>query len=415
MIRKHEKGLAFIPLLLIFSVGALLIPAFLNRLDTSLISSNKAQNESVGYYSAESAAEHAIWRLLYEEGFASSMDSQNPPTSYSLNVNDTDVVITITKLFADADSPEPLSTSEVFKVTKTVTPTTATPGFPETFTYTIQLQNQSQSPQNLQQLRDILPVGFFYAGGSSSGITTSEPQVNTGGSRDTLRWSFNPDIIFQPAEIKTQTFQVTATPSEGVYCSEAWAQPGASNSGPTAKIIVGNPANTACPDAVVNLTKTVDRDIVFLLEPTTFTYTIAIENVGSQTVNLTKVRDLLPPGNIIYVSGSSSGIATSDPSQRLVNGRWELTWGINPKIPLPPGEIMTQTFQADATLEVGQYCNEAWMILQGTSDSEIYSWPTACVTLYPAFDIEADAGDVIVRAHTLIFENGYTVRSWQIE
>ncbi|MEE9324680.1 MAG: DUF11 domain-containing protein [Dehalococcoidia bacterium] len=147
----------------------------------------------------------------------------------------------------------------------------------------------------------------------------------------------------------------------------------------------------------------------------TFTYTITIENVGPVSVNLKKIVDLLPPGGFTYVSGSSGGIITSDPSEKLVNGRWELTWGITPKIPISPGQIMTQTIQADATLEAGQYCNETWITVEGTSDSEVYSWPTACVTVPAAFDIEADAGGVIVRANTIIAGTSVLVRSWQIE
>ncbi len=418
MIRKHEKGLAFIPLLVILSVGSLLIPAFLDRLDTRLISPSKALAEPIDYYSAESGAEHVLWRLIYEVGFVNTMSSASPTTSYNVNVNNTDVTVSVTMLPPYQPPPPPLSGDEVLRVTKTVSPTTATPDVSQTFTYTIQIENLSQSPQELERLEDLLPVAFSYVPGSTSGITTSDPNIITGGPRDKLKWKYTPNIPFQPGEIKTLTFQATATPSEAVYCNEAEADPEdgkKSTSGPTAKITVGNPESTLCAEFGAELTKTVTPEIALPLKPTTFTYTITVENIGSVKVNLKKLQDVLPPGGFTYVSGSSSGITTSDPTQELQpDGRWKLKWTFPPKLRINPGEIKTQTIQAQATVDTGIYCNETWIKLDKPTQW-IYSWPTACVTVPAGFDIEADSGTITIRAHILISGNTFDVRSWQIE
>ena len=414
-IHKDERGYSVhLMALVAITVGVMLLVPFLGFASSALLGTQSTRGKADEGYAADSGVEHALWRLVYEPGFVNSMTSQNPTTSYNLNINNTGVVVTLTKLLPTELPNDPVSGTQVFQPSKNVTPTTATPGSSETFTYTIQIQNLTQSTQNLEELFDLLPAGFSYVAGSSSGIATSDPTVSQQGSRYELKWVFSPTLPFNGGEIKTQTFQATATPSQGVYCNEAWVKPGETNTGPTAKIIVGSPADTSCPGAAIDLTKTVVPHTVFPQDPNTFTYTITIQNVGTQAVNLEEIRDRLPPGGFTYVTGSSSGITASDPSQSLINNsRWQLIWVFSPKLPINPGEIKTLTFQADATLEPGQYCNETWLKIENLT--EVYSWPTACVTVPSAFDIESDAGGVIVRANTIIAGTSVLVRSWQIE
>ena len=78
----------------------------------------------------------------------------------------------------------------------------------------------------------------------------------------------------------------------------------------------------------MSVTKTASVDTV--LVNANFTYTITIENVGGTTGNATKIIDTLPSG-FSYVSGSSLGASTSNPSingQTLTwNGTWTFTAG----------------------------------------------------------------------------------------
>ena len=58
----------------------------------------------------------------------------------------------------------------------------------------------------------------------------------------------------------------------------------------------------------------------------TFTYTITIENTGTDHLHPTQVRDLLPVG-FTYVPGTTSGdITVADPATTLFQGRQRLTW-----------------------------------------------------------------------------------------
>jgi len=411
---QDQKGYGTFALALIgILVVSFIVVPFLGLLPTHLIATEKSAASVTTLSSGSGGVEHALWRLAYEAGFADSLDSQNPTTSYNLNINNTDVTVTVTKVLP----PDQVSSDLKLRVTKSVTPTTATPGVPETFTYTIQIENEKENSEQVNDLRDTLPPGFSYVLGSSSGITSSDPTINPNPNGDLLKWAFNPQITFQPGEIKTQSFQATATSSEGVHCNNVRITPTNSQTGPTAKIIVGNPPSTGCPGASLELTKTVTPTTANLLETTTFTYTISIENTGAVSLALQEIRDVLPWGGFTYVSGFSSGVTTSDPTETLLaDGRWELTWNISPGLTTNPGETKTQTFQSRATLESDTHCNEVWVTTPETSPPETYSWPTACVTV-PAskFDVESITGGVTVRVNTIISGSTSMVRSWQIE
>lgn len=53
--------------------------------------------------------------------------------------------------------------------------------------------------------------------------------------------------------------------------------------------------------------------------PTTYTYTIALDNIGSGQSHLDRVRDLLGPG-FTYVPGSVTGLTTAEPQMATVTG-----------------------------------------------------------------------------------------------
>jgi len=99
--------------------------------------------------------------------------------------------------------------------------------------------------------------------------------------------------------------------------------------------------------------------------PTTFTYTITIENEGSDTVRIKQICDYLPP-YFSYVSGSTGGDFTwSDPTIDPDAGEShgvdcaQLKWDFAPKVDVGAGETKTLTFDATATLPDGTYYNQA--------------------------------------------------------
>ena len=117
-----------------------------------------------------------------------------------------------------------LCENEEVLLTKSVTPEVVPGNTLTTFTYTITLENAGSSTQELFWLRDVLPPGFSYVPGSTSGdITTSNPFTWTSGGRQNLNWLFFFGYDIDPAEVKTLTFDAQASLVGGFYDNEVWA------------------------------------------------------------------------------------------------------------------------------------------------------------------------------------------------
>ena len=111
-------------------------------------------------------------------------------------------------------------------------------------------------------------------------------------------------------------------------------------------------------------TKTVQPNSATGGVPTTFTYQITVDNIGTDPLNLVTIYDLLPSSDFSYVNGSTTGVTTNDPE---ISGN-ELKWdGLTYTI--PSGDSTTLDFQAQATLSTGTYCNEAYVDPGGQSKS----------------------------------------------
>lgn len=147
-------------------------------------------------------------------------------------------------------------------------------------------------------------------------------------------------------------------------------------------------------------------------EMTTFVYTIIVDNVGTSTVHLEQIGDLLPRG-LAYKEGSAGeyldNIARVDPGKEYKGDHQELLWDFGTSPPeVRAGETATQTFQADAS-QWGPY-NEAWIVAVPDSIGLV---STASGNRY---DIAAQAGGQLALRAAVAFEAGQLiVLSWQIE
>ena len=90
----------------------------------------------------------------------------------------------------------------------------------------------------------------------------------------------------------------------GNYCNEPWVEPGGrkTGTGKTAKVQIGTPTNAPCEGPAVSVSKTVTPEVVPGNTPTVCTYTIAIKNVGTVPLYMSRIQDLLPQG-FLYTSG----------------------------------------------------------------------------------------------------------------
>ena len=107
----------------------------------------------------------------------------------------------------------------------------------------------------------------------------------------------------------------------------------------------------------------------------TVNYTITVGNGGNIPATLTSITDTLPAG-FTYVSGSTTGVTTSDPG---ISGQ-DLTWSGSFNVPAA-GNVTLQ-FSATASSTPGDYLNNAG----GTADNAPVSpsGPTAEVTVQGA-------------------------------
>ncbi|MCH8087639.1 MAG: DUF11 domain-containing protein [Chloroflexi bacterium] len=305
---------------------------------------------------------------------------------------------------------------------KSVNPTNASPSQPSTFTYTITVGNQDDEPENLKKIYDGLPVGFSYVTGSTTGVTTNDPSINiyqseSGGTTyEQLTWNLAPlGITLQPSEVASLTFNTTATAPQGVYCNEVWVDPGGqkTSSGPTAKITIGSPSNTLCGGEAVSVTKSVVPRLTPSDTLTTYTYTITIDNIGTASLGMSQLRDLLPAGFSYKVGSTSGDITLVDPHTTLFQGRERLDWDFSPSLSIPSGVIKTVSFDVEAQVAAGDYWNEVWATFDELTYSA-YTWPTSSIEVMGVLKSSATGGDTLVYAEVWVGTSSYIVDQWEL-
>ena len=295
----------------------------------------------------------------------------------------------------------------------------------ELLTYTIAVQNlDSDLINQVTKMHDRLPQGFCYQANSTSAQITSgsttnqisvgDPTVDYLGGptqcpdpsmTQELEWNM-PNIPLASGDLLTLTFQVTASPADGTYCNEAWADPGSLNTRSGMSVVQVGSSSGVCPGTALKLSKTVVSASGLtlaapsepLIQKFTFNvgYAITIENIGANPVEVERIRDLLPPG-FSYNLGTTTGDISFNPNEHLENNadRWRLTWDFNPKLVIPSkltdpsGSTKTVSFYTTATVQYGDYWNDVLLTIDDDDyDDPIYSWPTAVVTVREAFDVE---------------------------
>lgn len=404
---KDETGQVLPLVLAAMTIGILVVVPFVQYASTEVRGTRVYQDKMTQQYSADAGVEHAIWRLAYEDGFASSLTPDNPSTQYTVTLNDSDVLVTVTTM----DTQGAGGGSDDLTVNKVVSPTTADPGVETTFTYIITITNNKVITEYIKQILDEMPSSFSYVTGSSKGVTTDDPNVQG----QTLTWGFNPRIPINPGESKHQVFQATATLNSGTYYNYVRVQCGLI--GPPEIITYrGAPVGVGGGGDENYITKDVNPAAAGVGVETSFTYTIYIHNDDLEVLEITQVGDDLALG-FSYVSGSSEGVTMAEPQITDLGGGYQrLKWNLSPPRPtILPGETLTQSFRATATLEEGTYYDSAWVILKDGGENTYYTSPTAPVQVYRVFDIEAQDGDTTTRANVKLIGGSVTILSWQIQ
>ncbi len=240
-----------------------------------------------------------------------------------------------------------------------------------------------------------------------------------------------PNTSLASGEMITLSFQATASPANGTHCNEAWADPGGLNtrSGKSAVVQVG-PDSGVCAGTAIKLSKTVvsASGLVLgqpadpLIQKFTFNvgYAIAIENIGTNPVEVGRIRDLLPSG-FSYNLGTANGEIGFNPYEHLEHqeDRWRLTWDLEPELVIASGATKTVSFNTTATVQPGDYWNDALVTIGDDDDYDvpIYSWPTAVVTVREAFDVQVTGpgGDPkFISIQVIVSTDSGVIARWDI-
>jgi len=167
---KSERGQALILVLILLVVGALVIVPVLQLGYTNLKARTIYGQFIKDDYAADAANEYILWKLRWDPEFAPSLAFGVPSPQEYVTINGVTANSSVT-----AEASEELLSGfalidHQIKPTKTVTPTTAEPDVPTTFTYTITLQRLEPDDAEfdpLQSIIDAMDAGFVYLPNSS--------------------------------------------------------------------------------------------------------------------------------------------------------------------------------------------------------------------------------------------------------
>ena len=123
---------------------------------------------------ADSAAEHALWRLRYDPTIHDEMTGSPPETNYILSFPSGDANVNVA-----ASSDPPLNNG--LTASLTVTPSVILEEVAATVTYTLTLTNDDSQDHDVTRF-EANPVAFnpTYLGGTTTGATTSDPVYQAG-------------------------------------------------------------------------------------------------------------------------------------------------------------------------------------------------------------------------------------------
>ncbi len=208
-----------------------------------------------------------------------------------------------------------------------------------TASYTITMTNPSSASIPVTSVTDTLPAGFSYNAGTTTGMTTANPAV----AGQALTWNGSWTL---PANGGTLTlnFSATASGTDGTYNNNASFTPTGypvQSTGDTAPVTVFHLgiSETVAPGEVAHAG--------------TVTYTITLSNTGPSDIPVTRVTDTLNStgGNFTYVSGTTDGMTTNNPTGTTGTLTWNGSWT------LPANGTLTLNFDVTVNNTNGTYNN----------------------------------------------------------
>jgi len=431
---KDQRGAGTLALALIgLMMATMLVTPFLSNLQTHLLAVGKTNIALTNSSSAQGAIEHALWRLQHEENFTDSLTPSSPSITYNITIESETVPITIARIFPEgySDPLPPTTPNKGVKITKMVAPATVSGSVETTYSYTVILENTGNNKWDIKQVNDQLPLGLSYVPGSFGGIVTGDPVITTNNGQKFLQFTDDGNALLEDllsGQTATLTFDAIGTLPIGIHFNHANADLTAGlkcrGTGPTAPITVVNGGLPGPPPPPSGIGMTVDvivtPTVIDAFSSATVTYTVILENTGTDQLEIKEIYDLLPP-HFSYVAGSYSGVPVkNDPKTSDVgNYQQQLKWGaaeIDDKW-LDAGEINTFSFQAQANVIEGLYQNIAWVDVKNNELGCAVSGLTADVDVQGGYDVLVTAGNLVTKVHVSrsAIDATVSIDSWQIE
>jgi len=174
--RKREGGQAFILVLILLAIGAMLVIPALQLTGTTLKSSQIVTRQARALYAADAAQEYVVWKLRWDN-WGQDFTTENPEGYATLDCCGVSVNISVIMRAVVSQGGVTLAGDDLIQPTKTVSPN-ATDSNYHTYTYTIKLEQLSDNTsQGLDAIYDIPPGDF----GSSAYQTGSSKLSLDGG------------------------------------------------------------------------------------------------------------------------------------------------------------------------------------------------------------------------------------------
>ncbi len=431
---RKQAGQAFILVLILLAIGALLVVPSLRLTGVALMGTPLVERQIKGLYAADAAQEYILWKLAYD-GLGAQFTEDGQSAHYDFYVCDVPVGVHVVMRATEGKGGITLATDDVIKPTKEVTPSYVDVKREELYTYTISLDHlSSDTSVKLDAIYDIPPGGFgagAYQEGTSQlsldgGPWLDIPDPEWNAAKGYLKWpadyewdpvvtgafSSHPEFLgiqdFEVREVKKLRFQMRGTLADNdVHCN--WVvlkmEDGTNTlSGPQAPIKVGGDPDIpgVCEDSsVMAVTKESEPNIIQPGVATPIVYTISITNMYTQTRSITEITDYLPP-DFEYVEIISSELLNPSEECQILeldpldpldldnpdndislidkNGvvRPQLRWRtqkfpLGNDISIASDQTLKLTFRAIATKDVsGTYYNEVIVLLKETGISSAF-------------------------------------------
>ncbi|MCZ6539518.1 MAG: hypothetical protein O6922_06800 [Chloroflexi bacterium] len=354
---------------------------------------------------ADSAAEHAMWRLSYDPTVYDEMTGSPPETSYILGFPSGDANVVIA---ASSDPPA----DNGLTASLAVTPNTVPEEVATTVTYTLTLTNDDIEAHDVTRF-EADPSGSYnpvYLTGTTSGATTQDPVHQA----SKWRWELiTPVNVSGFGGTTSISWQMSVNEDDGQY----WTQ---------GTVRVDNIGNVDAPlSGSVRATEVNDLTISTMVTPTEvvagssqiYTYTIDITNNGATDYTPEFVKHWTST-LFDHSTGTTTGISTADPSGNhdVINNRWEWTWNIT-GVTVTPSATVSLSFDMTATLLPNTYFVTSGVRVDedenaNGQETTASTGDTAPITVVRSFTITTTQNGKTVTVIAYVTASGVQIVSW---